>query len=62
MVLFEGLKAILSVWDTVAPISTEVRPDGFVPPERVVESGPSELGRWHSERQDVRAYYRRPFE
>ena len=25
MVLFEGLKAILCVWDTVAPISTEVR-------------------------------------
>ena len=36
MVLFEGLKAILYVRDTVAPISTEGRPDEVVPLDRAL--------------------------
>lgn len=65
MVLFEGWKSILYVWDSQAPVGTEVRPDRFGMPDRVlvvVQSGPGALGQWQRERRDVRADYRRIFE
>jgi hypothetical protein len=64
MVLFEGWKAILYVWDTMAPVGTEVRPEEFALVDRalvVVRSGPAELGQWRAERRDVRADYLRLF-
>lgn len=64
MLMFEGMKAILYVWDTVAPVGTEVRPDEFEIFDRVlivVRSGSADLGLWLRERRDVAADYRRVF-
>jgi len=64
-VLFEGWKLISYVWDTQAPVGTEVRPDQFGMVERVlvvVRSGSAGLGQWQHEERDVGADYRRLFE
>jgi hypothetical protein len=64
-VLFEGWKLISYVWDTQAPVGTEVRPDQFGMVERVlvvIRSGSAGLGQWQREERDVRADYRRLFE
>jgi hypothetical protein len=64
MVAFEGMKGILYVWDTTAPVGTEVRPDELELFERVlvvVRSGPGELGQWLSERRNVVDDFRRLF-
>jgi hypothetical protein len=63
-VIFEGMKAILYVWDTNAPVGTEVQPDAFEIFRRVlvvVRSGPVGLGQWSAERRNVREDYRRMF-
>jgi len=64
MLMFEGMKGLLYVWDTVSPVGTESRPDEFEIFERVlivVRSGPGDLGRWMRDRRDVLADYRRVF-
>ena len=64
MLMFEGMKGILYVWDTTAPVGTELRPDELDIFDRVlivVRSGPDEAGRWKRERRDVLADYRRIF-
>jgi len=64
MVAFEGMKGILYVWDTTAPVGTEVRPDELELFQRVlivVRSGPGELGHWLSERRNVVEDFRRLF-
>lgn len=64
MLVFEGLKAILYVWDTTAPVGAETNPDTFEMFQRVlivVRSGPDGVGAWHRERRDVRADYMRVF-
>lgn len=63
-VLFEGIKSIVYVWDTQAPVGTEVRPDEFGPVDRalvVVRSGADGLGQWQREQRDVRADHKRIF-
>jgi hypothetical protein len=65
MVVFEGLRGLLYVWDTTAPVGTEVAPDGLELFQRalvVVRSGPAGTGRWWRERRNVRDDYRRLFE
>ncbi len=65
MVMFEGMKALLYVWDTTAPVGTVMGPDPLDLFQRaliVVRSGPAEAGRWHQERRDVRQDYLRVFE
>jgi len=62
MVVFEGMRGIAYVWDTTAPVGTEVEPDGFEIFQRaliVVRSGPDGLGRWHRERRNVASDHRR---
>jgi hypothetical protein len=64
MLMFEGMKGILYVWDTVSPLGTESRPDELDIFDRVLivlRSGPDDLGRWRRERRDVLADYRRVF-
>jgi hypothetical protein len=64
MLMFEGMKGILYVWDTVSPVGTESRPDELDIFDRVLivlRSGPDDLGRWRRERRDVLADYRRVF-
>ena len=65
MLMFEGMKGILYVWDTMAPVGTESRPDELDIFDRVlivVRSGSSDgVGRWTRERRDVLADYRRIF-
>jgi DUF3047 family protein len=64
MLMFEGMKGLLYVWDTTAPTGTEFRPEDFDIFERaliVVRSGPGESGRWWQERRDVTADFRRLF-
>jgi hypothetical protein len=64
MLAFEGLKGILYVWDTTAPVGTEVRPEELEMFQRVlivVRSGPGEIGQWLGERRNVVADYRRLF-
>jgi len=64
MLMFEGMKGILYVWDTDSPLGTESRPDELDIFDRVlivVRSGPEGLGRWTRERRDVFADYRRVF-
>lgn len=64
MLMFEGMKGILYVWDTTAPVGTESRPEELEIFERaliVVRSGPDGLGRWRHERRNVAADYRRVF-
>jgi hypothetical protein len=65
MVMFEGMKGVLYVWDTTAPVGTESRSDGFEIFQRVllvVRSGPQGVGQWERQRQNVYADYRRLFE
>jgi hypothetical protein len=64
MVVFEGMKGIQYVWDTTAPIGTEVRPDELELFQRVlivVRSGPRQLRQWSRERRNVSEDYRRIF-
>jgi hypothetical protein len=64
MLMFEGMKGILYVWDTVSPVGTELRPDELDIFDRalvVVRSGSEDVGRWTRERRDVLADYRRIF-
>ncbi len=64
MLMFEGMKGILYVWDTTAPAGTEWRPEELDIFERtliVVRSGPDGLGRWAHERRNVVTDYRRVF-
>jgi len=63
MLMFEGMKGILYIWDTVSPVGTEMRPEEFDIFDRVlivVRSGPNG-GQWMRERRDVFADYRRIF-
>lgn len=56
MLLFEGWKAIVYIWDTTAPVGTVVRPDDLGPVDRVlvvVRSGRVGLGEWHRENRDA---------
>ena len=65
MLLFDGWKAIVYIWDTTAPVGTEVRPDDLGPVDRVlvvIRSGRSGLGEWHRETRDVYQDYLRIFE
>jgi hypothetical protein len=65
MLVFEGMKGILYVWDTAAPVGTEVRSDSLDFFERVlivVRSGPEGVGQWTRQRQNVYADYRRLFD
>lgn len=64
MLMFEGMKGILYIWDTVSPVGTELRPDELDIFDRVlivVRSGPGGVGRWTRERRDVFADYKRIF-
>ncbi len=64
MLLFDGWKAIVYVWDTTAPVGTEVRPDALGPVDRVlvvIRSGRSGLREWHRETRDVYLDYMRIF-
>jgi len=64
MLMFEGMKGILYIWDTESPIGTERRPDELDIFDRVlivVRSGPGDAGRWMRERRDVFADYQRIF-
>jgi len=64
MLMFEGMKGILYVWDTASPVGTESRPDELDIFDRVlivVRSGQDGVGRWTRERRDVLADYRRVF-
>jgi len=65
MLVFEGMRALLYVWDTTAPVGATSGPDGLDMFQRaliVVRSGPPGLGRWHREQRDVAEDYRRVFE
>src|SRR2546428_12388696 len=65
MLLFEGMRAILYVWDTTAPIGAEARSDSLDLVQRVlivVRSGPQGIGEWQREKRDVYRDYRRLFE
>ena len=64
MVLFEGMKAITYVWDTVAPVGTVVRPETFGLMNQalvVIRSGASGAGQWQRERRDTHRDYRQLF-
>jgi hypothetical protein len=63
-VIFEGMKAVLYVWDTTAPVGARMDPDPLDLFQRVlivVRSGPGGLGRWSTERRNVLEDYRRAF-
>jgi DUF3047 family protein len=65
MVMFEGLKSLLYVWDTTAPVGAESRSDGFDIYQRaliVVRSGPEHVGQWDRQRRNVYEDYRRVFD
>lgn len=65
MVIFEGMKGLLYVWDTTAPVGEESGPDGLEIFQRVlivVRSGKQGLGQWDRQRRNVYADYRRVFE
>ena len=65
MVMFDGMKGLLYVWDTTAPVGAETRSDGFEIFRRaliVVRSGPQQLGQWDRQRRNVHADYRRIFD
>ena len=65
MVVFDGMKGLLYVWDTTAPVGAESRANGFELFKRaliVVRSGPQNLGQWDRQRRNVYADYRRIFD
>jgi hypothetical protein len=65
MVVFEGMKGLLYVWDTTAPVGAEFQSDGFEMFRRVlivVRSGREHLGQWDRQRRNVHADYRRVFD
>jgi hypothetical protein len=62
MVAFGRTRMLLYVWDTTAPVGTEVGPDPLDLFQRVlvvVRSGSQGIGQWHREQRDVAADYRR---
>ena len=64
MVMFDGMKGLLYVWDTTAPVGAESRSDGLEMFQRAliaVRSGPEHLGQWDRQRRNVYADYRRIF-
>jgi hypothetical protein len=65
MVVFEGMRGIQYVWDTTAPVGTDVEPEDLLSLFRrrlvVVRSGPAQIGRWSRERRNVADDYRRLF-
>ena len=64
MVMFDGMRGLLYVWDTTAPVGAESISDGFELFRRaliVVRSGPQNVGQWERQRRDVAADYRRIF-
>jgi hypothetical protein len=65
MLVFEGMRGIQYVWDTTAPVGTDVEPEDLLSLFRrrlvVVHSGPAEIGRWSRERRNVADDYRRLF-
>jgi hypothetical protein len=65
MLVFEGMRGLLYVWDTTAPVGTETPPDGLDLFQRalvVVRSGRADVGRWSRERRNVHDDYRRLFD
>jgi hypothetical protein len=65
MVMFEGMKGLLYVWDTTAPVGAESRSDGLDIFQRaliVVRSGSQNLGQWEAQRRNVYQDYRRVFD
>ncbi|HEY7517036.1 MAG TPA: DUF3047 domain-containing protein [Methylomirabilota bacterium] len=65
MVMFDGMKGLLYVWDTTAPVGAETQPDTFEIFRRaliVVRSGPHSVGQWDRQRRNVYADYRRIFD
>ena len=64
MVIFEGMKGLLYVWDTTAPVGAESQSGGFEIFKRAliaVRSGPEGVGQWERQRRNVYADYRRIF-
>jgi hypothetical protein len=65
MLVFEGMRGIQYVWDTMAPAGTDVEPEELLSLFRrmlvVVRSGPGAIGRWSRERRNVSDDYRRLF-
>jgi hypothetical protein len=65
MLVFAGMKALLYVWDTTAPVGAEARSDPFDFFQRVlivVRSGSQGVGEWSRERRDVYADFKRVYE
>ena len=65
MVMFDGMRGLLYVWDTMAPIGAESISDGFELFRRaliVVRSGAQSIGQWERQRRNVYADYRRIFD
>jgi DUF3047 family protein len=61
-VMFDGMRGLLYVWDTTAPVGTESRSDGFEVFHRAliaVRSGRERLGQWDRQRRNVYEDYRR---
>jgi len=61
-VIFDGMRGLLYVWDTTAPVGAESRSDGFELFHRAliaVRSGPEHLGQWDRQRRNVYEDYRR---
>ena len=64
MLVFEGMKAVAYMWDSQAPVGTEVLPDELEMFQRaliVVRSGPTGLGQWSRQERDVYRDYRKAF-
>lgn len=65
MVMFDGMRGLLYVWDTTAPVGAESISDGFELFRRaliVVRSGSQSVGQWERQRRNVYADYRRVFD
>lgn len=63
LVAFENQNVLSYVWDTTAPVGTEVHEPSVIGhvESRVVQSGPEELGRWVRHRVNVRDDYAHRF-
>ena len=62
MLVFEGMKGILYIWDSTAPVGVEEGPESLELFQRVlivVRSGADGVGQWHRERRDVEKDFRR---